>query len=34
MGLDTSDLMKVGADNFAKMVQFASSQPKIFNLRK
>lgn len=33
MGLDTGDLMKVGADNFAKMVQFVSSQPKIFNLR-
>lgn len=34
MGLERSDLMKVGADNFAKMAQFASSQPKIFNLRK
>lgn len=33
MGLDTDDLMKVGADNFAKMALFASSQPKIFNLR-
>lgn len=34
MGLERTDLMKVGADNFAKMALFASSQPKIFNLRK